>query len=179
MLKKSFLFFVLSILFIRCDKPVTTVFSDEFKKQNTVLLFKEKPYTGTLVAYYKNTTLLRYQKSYKKGLLHGVAKEWYNNGVLKSERTYKHGRKTGIHKGWWSNQNNKYQFQYNNQGVFEGEIKEWHANGLLAKKFHYHQGKEEGSQQMWTSKGIFRANYDVIDGERFGLIGSKKCDAVE
>ena len=41
--------------------------------------------------------------------------------------------------------------------------------------FHYKNGKEVGSQRLWKADGSIKANYEVVGGERFGLIGLKKC----
>ena len=41
--------------------------------------------------------------------------------------------------------------------------------------FNYKKGKESGSQRLWKTDGSIKANYDVVNGERFGLIGLKKC----
>ena len=45
--------------------------------------------------------------------------------------------------------------------------------------FHYIDGKEVGSQKLWQEDGRIKANYEVKNGERFGLIGLKKCDPVQ
>ena len=31
---------------------------------------------------------------------------------------------------------------------------------------------------MWKDDGTIKANYEVVNGERFGLIGLKKCYTV-
>ena len=53
----------------------------------------------------------------------------------------------------------------------------YHMDGYMAD-FNYVDGKEEGSQKMWQINGKIRANYHVKNGERFGLIGLKKCYTV-
>jgi antitoxin component YwqK of YwqJK toxin-antitoxin module len=44
--------------------------------------------------------------------------------------------------------------------------------------FNYKNGKETGSQRLWKPDGSIKANYEVVNGERFGLIGLKKCYTV-
>jgi len=111
-------------------------------------------------------------------LKEGLEKIWYVNSQLSSSRTYKEGVKVGSHKGWWENGNFKFDYLYNNKGEYSGKIMEWYPNGKLYKEFTYEKGKEEGSQKMWKLNGNIKANYVVINGERFGLIGLKKCDPV-
>ena len=42
------------------------------------------------------------------------------------------------------------------------------------RDFNYINSKETGSQKLWYETGKIKANYEVINGERFGLIGLKK-----
>ena len=58
-------------------------------------------------------------------------------------------------------------------------MEEWYRNGQKAKEFHFTNGKEEGSQKMWESNGKLRANFITKNGERYGLIGLKKCYSVD
>ena len=44
--------------------------------------------------------------------------------------------------------------------------------------FNYINGKEAGKQLLLKSNGNIKANYEVVNGERFGLIGLKKCYTV-
>jgi len=42
-------------------------------------------------ATYKNGQLM-YESNYQKGELHGLRREWYENGQVKSKGTYKNGK---------------------------------------------------------------------------------------
>ena len=91
---------------------------------------------------------------------------------------YEEGKKVGIHKSWFENGQQKFEYPYNQKGFYQGALKEWFPNGQLIREFNYVEGKESGTQKMWLENGNIRANYTVIDGERFGLIGLKKCYSV-
>ena len=59
--------------------------------------------------------------------------------------------------------------------MYHGNVKEWYSNGQLYRDFNFNNGKEVGSQKLWKLDGTIKANYEVVKGERFGLIGLKKC----
>ena len=82
------------------------------------------------------------------------------------------------HLGWWEDGTPKFEYHFNTKGAYEGKRKEWYKNGQLVRDFNYVSGKEVGSQRMWAKNGKIRANYEVKNGERFGLIGLKKCYTV-
>jgi antitoxin component YwqK of YwqJK toxin-antitoxin module len=43
---------------------------------------------------------------------------------------------------------------------------------------HFKDGQEEGSQKLWYDNGKIRANYVIIKGKRYGLLGTKNCKNV-
>jgi antitoxin component YwqK of YwqJK toxin-antitoxin module len=71
-----------------------------------------------------------------------------------------------------------FEYQLNNKGSYNGSVKDWHYNGQLAKDFNFIDGLENGSQKMWDLKGKIKANFFTVNGERYGLIGLKKCVSV-
>lgn len=146
----------------------------ELLLNNGVLMYKEQPFNGILEDYYSNG-LKKVEVMYDDGRKHGVETQWYFDGAIAARRHYFEGKKSGLHKGFWENGNNKFIYQFNNMGAYDGNIKEWYRSGEIMRDFNYVNGKENGSQKMWMQNGSIRANYEVVNGERFGLIGLKKC----
>ena len=145
--------------------------------ENGVLHYQNIPFTGLLIATYAdNSFSLKMQ--YKKGRKDGYEKQWYANGTLSQSRLYAKGIKIDNHLGWWENGLPKFNYYFNEKGAYEGSRKEWYKNGQALLSFNYMKGKEHGSQRMWNDAGKIKANYDVVNGERFGLIGLKKCYTV-
>lgn len=157
-------------------EEVKTYNNREFSVKNRFLYYKGIKYTGGIVAFFTDKKNKKYIKYYQKGLLHGEVQKWHVNGNLAERRFYKKGKKIKIHKGWWPDQKNKFEYHFNKEGNYHGSVLNWHTNGLLEKAFHYNNGYEEGSQKMWWPNGKIRANYVVVNGDRFGLIGLKKCN---
>lgn len=149
----------------------------DLKLANGVLLYKNRPFEGLLVDTYDDTSL-KMELQYWDGRKHGYEKRWYPEGQLAQSRLYAHGLKIGNHQGWWEDGSKKFQYHFNDHGQYHGGRKEWYRNGQLFLEFHYVHGKESGKQKMWTERGEIRANYEVRHGERFGLIGLKKCYTV-
>lgn len=169
----------LSLLAVSCTKNNVVIDENDtgLSQERGVLFFEGSPFSGTIEARFSDHHL-KSQSHYRYGKLHGVQKKWYANRQLFSERNFQNGIKVGVHVGWWANGNKKYEFEFNDNGEHHGIANEWFENGQVFKQFNYQFGREEGSQKMYKPNGNLRANYVVVNGERFGLIGLKRCDAV-
>lgn len=146
--------------------------------KNGQLFYKDDLFSGQLSASYADGS----QQSlvqYNKGRKEGEEKQWYPDGTLAISRSYSEGHKVGIHKAWWPNGNLKFEYHFNNNGQYNGRVTEWYSSGQKFMAFNYVNGKESGSQKLWQEDGRIKANYVVQNGERFGLIGLKKCNPVE
>ena len=144
---------------------------------NGVLFLNKKPFRGILVSHHENGTK-KSETRYKKGKKYGMEKKWYKDGKIKMEREYYNGMKVNVHKGWWENEMLKYRYMFDNNGRYNGKVEEWYVNGQKLREFNYSMGLENGKQKLWDLDGNIKANYEVINGERYGLIGLKKCFTV-
>lgn len=168
------------LLFSSCQDSLSKhVLKDdkELKIENGILLYQENVFSGDVVAY-TSKDIISYSCLYVNGKKQGEEKKWYTDGTLKMERYYDNGVKTRTHRGWWRNGNVKFVYQFNNKGQHDGIAYDYFIDGSPYRLFHYRKGKEEGSQKLYKPNGNIRANYVVVNGERFGLIGLKTCDAV-
>lgn len=141
---------------------------------NGILYFNENPFSGNIVSYFDESNLSS-KIQYVDGRKHGYEKHWFADGTLSEERHYLKGYKSGIHKAWWDKNILRFEYHFNNFGAYNGSVKEWYKSGQLFKAFNYKDGLEVGRQRLWKIDGNVKANYDVVNGERFGLIGLKKC----
>jgi hypothetical protein len=143
-----------------------------FNRQDT-LFFSGQKFSGFTYMLYPNgdTSFLI---AYVNGLQEGLCKKWYPGKKPAEVRLYNKGKKDGIQQAWWYNGNPKFMFVAS-EDEYEGESKEWNTNGALIKLFHYTKGQEEGSQQLFYDNGKIRANYIIIAGRRYGLLGTKNC----
>lgn len=141
---------------------------------NGVLLYNNIPFTGK-IAHYDAVNQTHNISEYVLGSKEGIEIKKYKNNQIAEERFYKKGLKIGVHRGFWRDGKLKFEYHYNTNGMYHGSFREWYSNGQMVKDFNYRKGKENGSQKMWRYDGKIRANYVVKDGERFGLIGLKKC----
>lgn len=140
---------------------------------NEVMQYKNHPYSGILFS--KIDTLTTYKASYKDGIKHGKEEKFFFNGDLAELRFYTNGKKSGTHKAWWNNGQLMLEHHYNEQGEKINVLREWHSTGQLVKEMNYVNGEENGTQKTWDYTGKITSNYVVINGDRFGLIGSQKC----
>ncbi|EDP70229.1 Hypothetical exported 24-amino acid repeat protein [Flavobacteriales bacterium ALC-1] len=146
----------------------------ELELINGVLIFNDGPFTGVIEGDY-NSNKTKSRTNYLDGKKNGLETIWYENDSVASKRFYSKGLKIGIHKAWWKNGNPKFIYHFNDKGEYNGNVKEWYQSGVLYRDFNYINRKEAGSQKLWYETGKIKSNYEVINGERFGLIGLKKC----
>lgn len=144
--------------------------------KNDVVFVNDTPYTGFLYELSPSTDTLLLE-GYFKGKLSGVCKKWYLNKQLREERNYLAGQKNGKQVAYWENGNKRFEFFAKND-AYEGELKEYSENGHLFHLGTYVNGQEEGPQKMWYNNGKIRANYVIIKGKRYGLLGTKNCKNV-
>jgi antitoxin component YwqK of YwqJK toxin-antitoxin module len=152
--------------YIRATDPL-------FGNRQDTVLYKNEKFSGIKYMLYPNGDSM-FVTPYLNGLEEGYSKKWYPNKQLSEERLYINGKKEGIHKGWWEDGKPKFIFAISND-AYTGEFKEWNSNGLLVKVFHYKNGQEEGRQQLYFDDGTVKSNYIIIEGRRYGLLGTKNC----
>lgn len=144
--------------------------------KNDVVFLGNKKYSGFLLELSPTQDTLS-TEGYLNGLLSGVCKKWYPDKQLKEERWYVDGKKNGRQVAYWENGNKRFEFTAKND-AYEGELKEWSVDGRLFHLANYVNGQEEGAQKMWYNNGKIRANYVIIKGKRYGLLGTKNCKNV-
>ena len=148
-----------------------------FTVANDIVFLDKEKFSGfiyDLASNKKDTIIL---EGYLNGKLNGVCKKWFPNKQLMEVRLYNNGKKHGKQVAFWANGNKRFEFIANNDAT-EGELKEWTFNGKLFHVAHFKDGQEEGAQKMWYENGKIRANYVIVQGKRYGLLGTKKCKNV-
>jgi antitoxin component YwqK of YwqJK toxin-antitoxin module len=145
-------------------------------KNDTVFL-NENKFSGYLFAMNPENIDTVALSSYINGVLEGTSKKWYDDGGIQEVRIYSNGRKNGPQVSFWPNGNKKFEFIAKDD-VYEGEMKEWNYNGTLFHLANFKNGQEFGTQKLWYDNGKIRANYVMINGKRYGLLGTKNCTNV-
>lgn len=65
----------------------------------------------------------------KQGQIHGVMKEWYDNGQLSREVSYDQGKLHGLLK-WWHRNGKPWSEDFYRQGDLHGITNEWDSDGV-------------------------------------------------
>ena len=138
---------------------------------------KEKKYNGFVYQLSSNGKDTLSVEGYINGLLNGSCKKWFDNKQIMEERYYSQGRKNGKQIAYWPNGNKRFEFEAKDD-AYEGELREWSENGHLFHLANFVKGQEEGIQKMWYENGKIKANYFIIKGKRYGLLGTKNCKNV-
>ena len=150
--------------------------SREITFLNDVVYQNKEKYSGFLFELYPNQDTIS-SEGFINGQLNGVYRKWYPNKQLMEERLYAGGRKNGKQIAYWENGKKRFEFIAKND-AYEGELREWTFDGKLTHLAHFKEGQEEGSQKLWYDNGKIRANYVIIKGKRYGLLGTKNCKNV-
>ncbi len=162
---------------LNIPKTILTQDYDEFNWHGDTLYIGNQPYSGYVyqLDHHSNDTIMK--SGYWHGLLEGSSKLWFNNGQLKEKRQYHRGRKHGQQIAYWENGGQRFEFTTVND-YYEGRLREWDKEGNLIHEGHFEKGQEEGSQKMWHSDGSIQSNYVIVNGKRYGLLGTKNCKNV-
>ena len=152
-------------------------FNNTISVKNDTYFLKGEKYNGFLYQLSPNGNDTIAMEGYINGLLSGVQKKWFDNKQLMEERYYRQGKKNGKQIAYWPNGNRRFEFVAKDDG-YEGELREWSENGHLFHLANFVTGQEEGAQKMWYDNGKIRANYVIIQGKRYGLLGTKNCKNV-
>lgn len=150
--------------------------SHEITVLNDVVYRNKDKYSGFLFELYPNQDTISSQ-GFINGQLSGICRKWFPNKQLMESRYYTNGKKHGKQIAYWENGNMRFAFFAQND-AYEGELSEWTFDGKLIHLAHFKQGQEEGSQKLWYNNGKIRANYVIIKGKRYGLLGTKNCKNV-
>ncbi|TKT88108.1 toxin-antitoxin system YwqK family antitoxin [Dyadobacter frigoris] len=105
---------------------------------------------------------------------HGIRKKFYPGGRLREKREFNQGKKTGIYYAWWDNGDKMLKYHFKND-EYDGTCQEWNRYGRLIREMNYANGHEEGPQKLYYDNGKVRANYVILNGRRYGLLGTKNC----
>jgi hypothetical protein len=111
---------------------------------------------------------------YAAGKAHGYAYSLWPSGGLRDVRQLKSGILDGEQLGFYVDGKIAYHQRYKD-GQYEGEQREWHPNGYPYKRRFFKDGQEDGTQQVWRPNGRLVVNYELRDGEPYGLLGTEAC----
>ena len=184
------LFIGLLLSFIACNSDNKIVDNIQTRQASTVnknevelhpneglVYYKDKPFSGTSVAYYDSLTLAE-SIDYLKGKKHGFKTKWFPSGIKSFEAKYKEGKQDEITKSWWKNGQLRSESNFR-IGKVNGVQTQWYKSGVKFKERHIVEGREEGMQRAWRENGTIYNNYEAKNGRIFGLKRASLCYELE
>ena len=176
---KRIIFLIVFFLVISCNnnnQTIPTTFSlksaENVLIKNNMAFLGEEKYSGFIFEMNDKDTISI--SGYLNGKLEGISKKWYTNNQLQETRYYSNGQKNGKQLSFWNNGNKRFEF-IAKKDAYDGALKEWSEDGKLFRLANYENGREKGVQKLWYPDGKIRANYVIVDGRRYGLLGTKNC----
>jgi antitoxin component YwqK of YwqJK toxin-antitoxin module len=162
----------------RSDGPVKMpVYSSaeiNVRMQNGIAMTENTRFTGIVYTMYANKKDTAEIVAFNNGREHGEWKRFYPGNQLMEVRQFENGQKAGTFHAWWPNGAPKLSYHFTN-GEYNGVCREWNDKRMLIKEMHYKNGYEDGSQKEFYNDGKVKANYVMISGRRYGLLGTKNC----
>ena len=173
---------LLLMLFTGCKQPgkhaveykTINATSPGLKAVNGIIYCNDQLFNGTVFALFPNTNDTAAIMNFHNGKENGVWKKKYSKNSLEEIREFKDGKKIGEYMAWWPNGNKKLQYEFKD-GEYEGSCYEWNESGQLTKHANYKAGYEDGLQQIFYDNGKIHSNFVVVNGRRYGLLGTKNC----
>ncbi|MBE9462396.1 toxin-antitoxin system YwqK family antitoxin [Dyadobacter subterraneus] len=144
-----------------------------FNHINGRIFFNKEPFTGSIYTLFPSGDTAEISE-FSNGKEDGICIKFYSDGRIREKRQFDHGQKTGLYQAWWENSKEKLLYRFEND-EYEGICQEWNREGKLIKEMNYRRGHEEGQQKLFYDNGKVRANYIVMNGRRYGLLGTKNC----
>lgn len=168
------------VLFTSCFRgtdPAVKWYNDsDIQLQNIGGVYKMngEPVSGIVYKLAENKKDTVAVASFENGLEDGEWRSYYSNGQIREKRYYSKGKKTGLFEGWWSSGVKRLEYHFED-GEYEGNCRDWNDKHLLVSSMNYTKGYENGLQQQFYETGKVKANYMMIGGRRYGLLGTKNC----
>lgn len=159
------------------EKPAMPLFNGatiQVAWEDGIVVQNHQPFTGIIYTLQKNGKDTAGIVCFNKGREHGEWQSFYEGGRLREKRFFADGKKTGDYIAWWPNGRRRLVYHFE-EGEYEGTCREWTEAGVLIKEMNYKAGYEAGSQQQFYDDGKLKANYVIIEGRRWGLLGTKNC----
>lgn len=157
--------------------PVFNSAAINVRMKNGVAMTENTRFTGMVFTMYPNGKDTAEIVGFNNGREHGQWKRFYPGNKLMEVRNFENGQKTGSFHAWWPNGVQKLSYHFTD-GEYNGVCREWNDKRMLIKEMHYKNGYEEGSQKEFYNDGKVKANYVMISGRRYGLLGTKNCTNV-
>lgn len=112
----------------------------------------DKPHGKERFWHYSNNTQMAIEVHWLEGLLHGIEREWYEDGTLLRECTWRYDRAHGVEREWYEDGTLQYECTWI-YGLLHGVEWLFHGNGKLHRKRRWNVGKIRGTVQFWNERG--------------------------
>lgn len=142
--------------------PYKLLKSDKDAEGSAVLLYEEKPFTGTAYTLFKDGSVYTIQ-AYENGYKEGKWAMYFSNGQEEKSGNTKNGLEDGIFYTWYKNGQLKYKQAYKN-GEKIGQWLSWYTNGVKWTSRDFANNTLNGKVFVWDSLGVLGKEYTYENG---------------
>lgn len=123
---------------------------------------KKSPYTGDFIEYYADGKV-KGKGTFKKGFVHGLRTQYYENGVVSLERYYANGINEGSSIEYYPSGQMK-QESFFKKGKENGIAKVFYEDGQVYVILTFIDGVQQGDYFEYFPDGRLKAQYYFVDG---------------
>ena len=137
------------------------------------------PFTGKM--FERSSTGQRLSEvPLQEGIVHGLARGWYDSGALETEEHFDQGHSEGIRRRWHENGKLKSEATVV-KGQLQGTYQEWFDSGIKAVATKLVDGKPHGLCETWHPDGTIKSRVQLELGNptatQFFTAGTKEVAA--
>ena len=131
-----------------------------------------KPYEGHTLRLFKDGSISR-KIAYKDGLKHGEDRTLYRSGKVAAQRYFYTGLPHGKQYKWFENGDVSSTSMFDH-GIPTGVHVSYFPNGSQSDTREFRNGKLY-HHKIWRRSGQIYANYKMVNGRGYGMMGAKLC----
>jgi antitoxin component YwqK of YwqJK toxin-antitoxin module len=144
-------YYILLVAAVACKGKVT-ITEDEIGSAVFYVHNSYKPFSGECTIFFRNTSLVKEQFTFKNGVLHGEALAWYKNGQMHRRGYYNKGQISGKWEFWDENGRKAIEAYYK-EDILSGSYMALYNNGKVKEKGQFSANRRTGEWLYYSEDG--------------------------
>jgi len=145
-------FYIVILIAFSCGSDPIIVTEDQLSADVFYIKDSYRPYTGKCKVVYNNSSVVKEQFTFRKGILDGEAIAWYKNGNLRRKGCYSKGHISGKWIFWDMEGHKTVEANYK-LNALHGVYISLYANGKTKEKGHFIDNKQTGKWLYYDESG--------------------------
>jgi antitoxin component YwqK of YwqJK toxin-antitoxin module len=149
----SIIILFIAFISVSCSSKTIVLSEEELPVDVFYLSDEIKPFSGTCIIYFKNTTDVKEELNFKNGVLHGERISYYKGGQIRLVGAYEIGSYNGVWKSFDNKGNKLFEVEYRNDTLL-GQFISWYSTGVIREKGSYSKNSRNGEWAVYNEAGM-------------------------